>query len=207
MNKFKIGDRVKVTHGNNTRHSQGIVRFIGEIESKDGQWIGIELDQSHDGNYYGNNDGSVNNTRYFECKPSAGVFVSATAITAISQQKSGTPTGQRSTPTSSKHNVALSATKFARTRTEFSRSKIPNTVNPPVPDYFNFILPDKEEISIKTRGCTSINDLRKSIIQELNVFYGPHYTTENNIHPVNIHICHVDSVTAIKGSVSINEFW
>ncbi|KAJ3086041.1 hypothetical protein HK100_008829, partial [Physocladia obscura] len=132
-----------------------------------GEWIGVELDPSFDGNYRGKNDGSVDGVRYFKCGSLAGVFVRAAAFAVIHQ------------------------------------------LIPPIPDYFDFVLPDQKEISIKTLGCANINDLRKAIIQELNECYGPNYTTEKNIHPMNIHICPAENFpgSSVEGSVSIKKFW
>ncbi|MCJ1271590.1 hypothetical protein MMC22_011492 [Lobaria immixta] len=53
-----------------TRH--GTIRYVGLVPELDGPgpWVGIELDEPT-----GKNDGSLNGTRYFDAKPSTGVFV------------------------------------------------------------------------------------------------------------------------------------
>ncbi|XP_064382519.1 CAP-Gly domain-containing linker protein 4-like isoform X2 [Halichondria panicea] len=49
----------------------GIIRFIGETEFAPGSiWLGVELRKPN-----GKNDGSVQGTRYFSCKPNHGLFV------------------------------------------------------------------------------------------------------------------------------------
>ena len=56
----------------NSDDRRGTIRYAGPVpEIPDiGTWVGIELDEPT-----GKNDGSVAGKRYFECKPSRGVFV------------------------------------------------------------------------------------------------------------------------------------
>lgn len=61
-----VGDRVCIPDN----ELFGFVRFLGEIISVKGVWVGIELDEA-----YGKNDGSVKGRYYFRCKPKHGVFV------------------------------------------------------------------------------------------------------------------------------------
>lgn len=70
---FQIGDGVMVAGQKN-----GIVRFIGRTQFAAGVWLGIELDQP-----VGKNDGSVSGIRYFDCKPSYGVFAPPSKVTRI----------------------------------------------------------------------------------------------------------------------------
>lgn len=53
----------------------GVVRFIGTSEFSVGQWIGVELDLPD-----GKNDGTVQNIRYFTCKPLHGIFARPGAV-------------------------------------------------------------------------------------------------------------------------------
>lgn len=56
----------------------GIVRFIGETKFAPGIWYGIEFNKA-----IGKNDGSVNDVRYFSCKPKHGIFSPVTKIYKI----------------------------------------------------------------------------------------------------------------------------
>ncbi|KAG5860030.1 CAP-Gly domain-containing protein [Encephalitozoon hellem] len=57
--RLTLGDKFK-----------GTVRYIGRIKSKDGKWIGLELDEP-----VGANNGSVNGVRYFHCRDKHGIFI------------------------------------------------------------------------------------------------------------------------------------
>jgi len=76
---FQIGDHVMVAGQKN-----GIVRFIGRTQFAPGMWLGIELDQA-----VGKNDGSVSGIRYFDCKPSHGVFAPPAKVTRGGNQSQG----------------------------------------------------------------------------------------------------------------------
>lgn len=54
-NGIEVGDAVKFEVS--SEHMEGIIRFLGEVEGKDGQWAGVELDSEWHGR--GKNDGSV----------------------------------------------------------------------------------------------------------------------------------------------------
>lgn len=75
---FQIGDNVMVAGQKN-----GVVRFIGRTQFATGMWLGIELDQP-----VGKNDGSVAGVRYFDCKPSHGVFAPPAKVTKGTDQSS-----------------------------------------------------------------------------------------------------------------------
>ncbi|TPX62678.1 hypothetical protein PhCBS80983_g00367 [Powellomyces hirtus] len=107
-----VGAQVEVNGG------AGVVRFAGTTSFAAGLWVGIELTEPN-----GKNDGSVQGTRYFECKPSFGVFVRP------SQLRNGKPAGgevaesssvpstlsNRARPTSSPPGFARSITPTSRT--------------------------------------------------------------------------------------------
>ncbi|KAJ7508441.1 dynactin [Mycena galericulata] len=65
----RLGTIVEVSVG------RGVVRFSGNTSFMAGKWIGIELYEPN-----GKNDGSVNGTAYFTCKPGYGIFVRASQI-------------------------------------------------------------------------------------------------------------------------------
>lgn len=62
---IKINDRINLKN-----NLCGFVRYIGKVEGRSGEWVGIELDSPA-----GSNDGIVDNTRYFSCKEKHGLFV------------------------------------------------------------------------------------------------------------------------------------
>lgn len=71
---IKVGDRCKVTvKGKPTR--VGTVRYKGPIEVKPGTFVGVQFDEP-----LGNNDGSVNGVKFFECPPKYGSFVPPIAV-------------------------------------------------------------------------------------------------------------------------------
>eukprot|EP01083_Nonionella_stella_P179615 638186_1 len=70
-----VGDTVRLKQQNMV----GIVRFIGQIKSKNGIFYGIVLDDS----YTGKNDGCYLDTRYFKCAPKKGLFVKRKSILHI----------------------------------------------------------------------------------------------------------------------------
>ena len=48
----------------------GVLRYIGRVDGKEGDWAGIELDTA-----IGSNDGTYEGKRYFVCEPRCGVFI------------------------------------------------------------------------------------------------------------------------------------
>lgn len=62
---FELNKRIMIKDG-----FSGIVRYIGGVEGKAGEWVGIELDSA-----VGSNDGSYCGRRYFTCPPRYGVFI------------------------------------------------------------------------------------------------------------------------------------
>ncbi|XP_054711552.1 kinesin-like protein KIF13A isoform X2 [Uloborus diversus] len=61
-----VGESVMISPYNKT----GVVAYLGPTHFASGPWAGVELDTPT-----GKNDGTVNGTRYFECKPRFGIFV------------------------------------------------------------------------------------------------------------------------------------
>jgi len=73
---IRRGDKVVVRKSG----LRGIVRYVGETEFKSGIWVGIELERQQ-----GKNDGSVNNVRYFECRPDFGLFVRERSVDVLAR--------------------------------------------------------------------------------------------------------------------------
>lgn len=90
---FEVGDNVKIE----SLSLEGTLRYVGEIEGKNGLWAGVELSSQFAGR--GKNNGSVNGwvylrsyriwsalvdnlfrIRYFSCSESCGVFVATTKL-------------------------------------------------------------------------------------------------------------------------------
>ncbi|KAF8763626.1 Kinesin-like protein KIF13A like protein [Argiope bruennichi] len=61
-----VGESVMISPYNKT----GVVAYLGPTHFAPGPWAGVELDTPT-----GKNDGTVNGTRYFDCKPRFGIFV------------------------------------------------------------------------------------------------------------------------------------
>lgn len=53
-----------------SRRRAGTVRYVGRLASDTGEWYGIALDEPK-----GDNDGSWDKERYFQCAANHGVFV------------------------------------------------------------------------------------------------------------------------------------
>ncbi|XP_011499541.1 PREDICTED: CAP-Gly domain-containing linker protein 2 [Ceratosolen solmsi marchali] len=80
--ELQIGERVIVSSSQGSK--TGFLRYIGTTEFAPGDWCGVELDEP-----LGKNDGSVNDKRYFECRPKYGLF-------APMQKVSRSPSSRRS---------------------------------------------------------------------------------------------------------------
>lgn len=65
-NWLVLGESVKISPDLKT----GVVAYIGKTHFASGIWVGVELDTPT-----GKNDGNVNGTFYFNCKPKHGIFV------------------------------------------------------------------------------------------------------------------------------------
>ena len=53
----------------------GTVKFTGAVHFASGFWVGVELDVPR-----GTNDGSVNGTKYFMCRPHHGIFAAPSRV-------------------------------------------------------------------------------------------------------------------------------
>lgn len=78
MFKVEIGAKVCVGSSASTA-KRGIVRYIGETHFAGGEWIGVQLYEKD-----GKNDGSVDDTRYFDCEPEHGLFARRVCLVVCS---------------------------------------------------------------------------------------------------------------------------
>ena len=69
---FKVNERV-LLNGN----KPAVIAFIGEIESKEGVWAGLILDEAGEGK----NNGSLNGVVYFSTEENRGVFCRLSKLT------------------------------------------------------------------------------------------------------------------------------
>ncbi|KAF2433980.1 hypothetical protein EJ08DRAFT_646867 [Tothia fuscella] len=76
MAQFKLGQRVELPDG-----KQAFVRYIGKISIREGEWLGLELDDAS-----GKNDGSVRGDKLFDCPPNHGLFMQPSAAIQIIEQ-------------------------------------------------------------------------------------------------------------------------
>lgn len=60
---------------------RGIVRFFGTTSFSPGKWVGIELFEPK-----GKNNGNVQGTAYFTCRPNHGVFVRVSQVSVIENE-------------------------------------------------------------------------------------------------------------------------
>ncbi|PVU99860.1 hypothetical protein BB559_000333 [Furculomyces boomerangus] len=77
--QLKTGDTVFVE----TINEYGVIRYIGEINSKAGIWVGVELDSPEKGK----NDGFALGVRYFHCEPGKGIFVLLPKVKLVAPTK------------------------------------------------------------------------------------------------------------------------
>lgn len=62
---IREGDRIFMRNG-----LSGVIKYIGEVEGQNEEWVGLELDKPE-----GKNNGSINGKKYFECKDKYGIFL------------------------------------------------------------------------------------------------------------------------------------
>ncbi|KAI8980900.1 hypothetical protein BDB01DRAFT_836564 [Pilobolus umbonatus] len=72
-NALVVGIKVKLV--NRPLPLMGTVKFIGNIHTEKGEWIGIELDDR-----VGNTDGMLDNIRYFQTDMQRGIFAKAEEV-------------------------------------------------------------------------------------------------------------------------------
>jgi len=115
----------------------GQVRFLGPAKFRPGVWVGVELERP-----LGRNDGSVEGTRYFECKPGHGLFVHPNRLSKASE-----PIGRRASE--ERHHqspVALPRlTTLAKGASPKGRGHSPSLALPPSSHLPLSALPKKEE--------------------------------------------------------------
>ncbi|KAH0589374.1 hypothetical protein H2248_005132 [Termitomyces sp. 'cryptogamus'] len=73
---FGVGDNVRIE----SLGFEGVLRYVGPIEGKQGTWAGVQLSGGFAGK--GKNNGNVNGFQYFSCPDSCGVFVSVNKLSA-----------------------------------------------------------------------------------------------------------------------------
>lgn len=83
--KIVMGDRVFVDMGLGSgaaRVVTGTVKFTGAVHFASGFWVGVELDVPR-----GTNDGTVNGTKYFPCRPHHGIFAAPSRVIKTSNDR------------------------------------------------------------------------------------------------------------------------
>ncbi|XP_072275911.1 centrosome-associated protein 350 isoform X2 [Pyxicephalus adspersus] len=85
LSGFQLGERVLVSGV-----QPGTLRFKGETLFAEGIWAGVELDKSE-----GNNDGSLEGSRYFVCSPLHGIFAPPQKITRLVEEELISPSAEK----------------------------------------------------------------------------------------------------------------
>ncbi|SCV70104.1 BQ2448_1498 [Microbotryum intermedium] len=117
---LQVGDLVKFEVAGNLM--EGVIRFLGEVDGKDGQWGGVELDTEWSG--LGKNDGSVKGVQYFACPPLCGLFLPLQKITKKSPAPPAITAGSRA----SKY-VGLKASELASNKRQQEQNR--TSMGPP----------------------------------------------------------------------------
>ncbi|TIB16675.1 hypothetical protein E3P84_01258 [Wallemia ichthyophaga] len=102
---YKLNSLVKIDHLN----LQGYLKFQGETHFKQGHWLGLELLPVHHGK--GKNDGSIEGTRYFNCKQGNGIFIQLNKVTQVVQPSLRTPTKPRTSLSTPKPRQSINRLK------------------------------------------------------------------------------------------------
>ncbi|KAK6907893.1 hypothetical protein I203_101894 [Kwoniella mangroviensis CBS 8507] len=93
-----VGEKVRI----NSMGYEGILKYLGATQFKEGVWAGVELEGGFAGK--GKNDGTVEGVSYFSCPPLCGIFVIATKLsppTAGPSRPSSVASSHRSLASSS----------------------------------------------------------------------------------------------------------
>ncbi|WVQ84231.1 hypothetical protein IAT38_006382 [Cryptococcus sp. DSM 104549] len=69
-----VGEKVRIS----SMGYEGVLRFYGQTQFKEGVWAGVELEGGFKGK--GKNDGTVEGVQYFSCPPLCGIFVTAVKL-------------------------------------------------------------------------------------------------------------------------------
>jgi len=93
--RLTVGDTVKVP----SKKCNGIIKYIGEPEFKEGVWYGVELDELN-----GKNNGTVMNHYYFECENNKGTFLKNKEIIPFSNNNNNDKNNKITSPKKSNNN-------------------------------------------------------------------------------------------------------
>ncbi|GAA5871571.1 hypothetical protein JCM16303_000797 [Sporobolomyces ruberrimus] len=121
---FEVGDEVSFEVQGEAM--EGVVRFIGQVDGKAGEWGGVQLSEEYTGR--GKNDGSVKGVQYFACPPLCGLFLPLTKITA--KPKPRPPPPSSSTGTRASKYAGMSAKDLATRRTTLTAPSTDSPVSP-----------------------------------------------------------------------------
>ncbi|KAG5367912.1 Nuclear fusion protein [Yarrowia sp. C11] len=84
MNTIKVGDQVTLPEG-----QQGMVRFVGRVDNKPGEFAGIELLKGWES--HGRHSGVYGGVSYFRTEtPNTGLFISYPKLVALNNHRGGT---------------------------------------------------------------------------------------------------------------------
>jgi dynactin 1 len=120
---IRVGQRVRIQSGGHSG-SEGFVRFVGRTDFKEGEWIGLELNEPA-----GKNNGSVGGVTYFHCVDKHGIFLKngSAAIEVLEQPKPPARTAPRaSLQTATASNGRPSSTSRPRASLTPSVTKRPS---------------------------------------------------------------------------------
>ncbi|KAJ3312148.1 hypothetical protein HDV04_003402 [Boothiomyces sp. JEL0838] len=135
--RLSMGKEAEVEKGENvvilSNGLTGTVRFKGTTNFAAGNWIGIELDEPA-----GKNDGSIMDTRYFECASGHGIFVRPSQIqvapkkavrSAPSSAKTQKPTSPANSPASKSLPASAITSKPVKVSSSPRVSETGSTIN------------------------------------------------------------------------------